>query len=118
MEKTDKEYIMNYFKGILSALTAIIISELVPGPWSPYRGINGSKATGMAALAGSFVESLLSPLFWILVIVLFAIFFTASRHKNKPFRVVFFWIPTLTTSGLALAIVSLVAYAIIRFRNS
>jgi hypothetical protein len=109
---------MNYVKGTLSGLTAIIISELVPGPWSLYTGINNSKATGMAAVAGLLLESLYSPLFWILVITLFAIFFAASRLDNKPLRVVLFWIPTLTTSGLALAIASLVAYAIIHFRNS
>ena len=109
---------MNYFKGILSGLTAIIVSELVPGPWSPYRGINNSKATGIEPLAGALLESLYSPLFWILAITLFAIFFAASRLNHKPLRVVFFWIPTLTTSGLALAIASLVAYLAIRFRPS
>lgn len=118
MEKTDKDYIMNYFKGILSALAAIIIAEIAPGPWSPFRALNGSKATGIAALAGLLVESLFSPLFWILVVVLFAIFFAASRLDNKPLRVVLFWVPTLTTSGLALAVASLLAYLVIRFRSS
>ena len=109
---------MNYLKGILSGLTAIIIAELVPGPWSVFRGINGSKATGMAAIAGSFVESVYSPLFWVSAIVLFAIFFVASRLKNEPLRVIVFWIPTLTTSGLVLVIASLLGYLVLHFRPS
>ena len=109
---------MAYLNGILSALSAIILAELVPGLWSLFRGINGSKATGLAAVAGGLVESLFSPLFWILSISLFALFFTASRLGNKSLRVVFFWIPTLTTFSVSLAIVALISYLIIRVRNS
>ena len=67
---------------------------------------------------GYLLEGFLSPLFWVLVIALFAIFFAASRLDNKPLRVVFFWIPTLTSSGLIFAMVSIVAYVVIHFRNS
>ena len=109
---------MVYFKGILSGLAAIIIAEIVPGPWSPFSVLSNQKATGMAALMGYLLEGFLSPLFWVLVIALFAIFFAASRLENKPLRVAFFWIPTLTSSGLALAFASLLAYLIIRFRSS
>src|ERR1700676_650683 len=108
---------MSYIRGILSVLAAIIIAELAPGPWSPLKGINGSKATGVAVFAGSLMESMFSPLFWMLVIALFAIFFTASRLDNKALRVVFFWIPTVTVSSLGFTIASLVAYLIVRFRN-
>jgi hypothetical protein len=108
---------MSYIKGILSVVAAIIIAELVPGPWSPLKGINGSKATGLAAFAGSLVESMFSPLFWMLAIVLFAIFFTASRLDNKALRVFFFWIPTLTASCVGFTIASFLAYLVVRFRN-
>ena len=106
---------MNYFKGILSGLSAIIIAQLMSWHWPLF---NGSKATGIAAIEGLFVETLFSPLFWMLAIVLFAIFFVASRFRSKPLRVVFFWIPTLTTSGLVLAIASLLAYAVIQLKSS
>ena len=109
---------MNYVKGILSGLTAITIAEFVPGPWSPFRFLGNQRATGLAAVMGELLESFFSPLFWVLVIALFAIFFAASRLNNKPLRVVFFWIPTLTTSCLMLAMVSIVAYVVIHFRNS
>ena len=52
---------MDYVKGILSGLVAIIIAELVPGSWSVVRGMSGSKATGLAAVAGGLIESILSP---------------------------------------------------------
>jgi hypothetical protein len=51
---------MDYFKGILSGLAAIIIAECVPGSWSVFEGISREKATGRAALAGGIAES---PLF-------------------------------------------------------
>jgi hypothetical protein len=47
---------MAYVKGILSGLVAIIIAELVPGSWSVLRGMSGSKATGLAAVAGGLVR--------------------------------------------------------------
>lgn len=98
---------MDYVKGILSGLVAIISAELVPGSWSVVRGMSGSKATGLAAVAGGLVESILSPLFWILALALFALFFAASRLENKLLRIFLFWIPTLTVSSFSLAIVAL-----------
>jgi hypothetical protein len=108
---------MTYLKGILSALAAIILAELVPGMWSAHRGILGSKATGLAAVAGGLLESIFSPLFWIISISLFALFFAASRLSNKPLRILFFWIPTLTVSSGAFAMAALITYALVRFRN-
>jgi len=104
---------MDYVKGILSGLVAIIIAELVPGSWSLVRGMSGSKATGLAAVAGGLVESILSPLFWILALALFALFFAASRLENKLLRIFLFWIPTLTVSSFSLAIVALITCLIV-----
>lgn len=53
---------MNYLKSILSALVAIILAELVPGSWSLLREISKEKATGLAAVAGGLVESILLSL--------------------------------------------------------
>jgi len=107
---------MFYIKSILSVLAALIIAELLPGPWSPLKGINGSKATGVAVFA-ALMESMFSPLFWMLAIALFAIFFTASRLDNRALRIVFFWIPTVAVSSVGFTIASLVAYLVISFRN-
>jgi hypothetical protein len=109
---------MKYFKGILSGLAAIIVAELVPGPWSVLRPLSGTKATGLAAIAVGLAESLFSPLFLILAVAIFAGFFAASRLGNKILRVLLFWIPTLTVSGFALAVVALFAYLFLHVRNS
>jgi hypothetical protein len=105
---------MNYVKGILSGLAAIILAECVPGSWSVFRGISQEKATGLAVVAGGLAESVFSPLFWILAVLFFALFFAASRLKNKLLRVFLFWIPTLTVSVFCIAIVALFTYLFIR----
>jgi hypothetical protein len=104
---------MGYVKGILSGLVAIILAELVPGYWSVFRGISGTKATGLGALKYSLLESLFSPLFWILAISFFALFFSASRSRNKPIRVLVFWIPTVTVTTISSALVALFTYLIV-----
>jgi len=72
MEKTDKEYIMNYFKGILSGLAAIIVTELLTIWWT-IRATH-SKATGLDAIVAMLRESVFSPLVWSLAISFFTIF--------------------------------------------
>jgi hypothetical protein len=104
---------MNYFKGILSGLAAIFLAELVPGSWSVFR----EKATGLAAVAGGLPESVFSPLFWILVVLFFALLFAARRLGNKLLRIFLFWIPTLTVSAFGIAIVTLFTYLFIRVRH-
>jgi len=104
---------VDYVKGVLSGLTAIILA----GSWSMFQGISKEKATGLAAVAGGIAESALSPLFWILAALFFALFFAASRLGNKFLRVLLFWIPTLTVSALSMAIVALVIYVVIHFRH-
>ena len=59
----------------------------------------------------------MSPLFWMLAILFFALFYAASRLGNNVLRVFLFWIPTLTVSGFCVAIVALYAYLFIRFRH-
>jgi hypothetical protein len=108
---------MNYVKGILSGLAAIFLAEFVPGPWSMFRGISEQKATGLGAVAGGLMESAVSPLFWTLAFLFFALFFAASRLGNKILRVFLFWIPTLTVSVLGMAIVALFTYLFIHFRD-
>jgi hypothetical protein len=108
---------MNYIKGILSGVAAIFLAESV-GPWSVlFRGIREQKATGLGAVAGGFMWSVFSPLFWILALLLFALLFAASQLGNKILRVFLFWIPTVTVSVLVAAIVALFTYLSIHFRN-
>lgn len=74
---------MAYFKVFLSGIAAVIIAELVPGPWSAFRAINGSRSTGLGAFAGLLADSFLSPLFWMFALLLFAILFAVGRFLKK-----------------------------------
>lgn len=103
---------MGYVKDILSGLAAIFIAEFAFS-W-PF--FSSSKATGLAALAANFVESLFSPKFWIVGILLFGLFFTASRSRTT-LRVLFFWIPTLVVLSLGFAFLGLCTHLFIRFRH-
>jgi hypothetical protein len=98
---------MDYLKSVLSGLAAIFIAEVVFA-W-PF--LRGSKATGLAALLALFVESLLSPKFWIVGILLFGLFFAASRGSTIP-RVLFFWIPTVVVSALGFSFLGLLTYLV------
>ena len=104
-------------RGILSAVAAIFAALLGPGLVSALWGINSSKATGLAAVAAGFLESLFSPLFWILAVSFFALFFAASRLSSRPLRILLFWTPVTAISILGLGILSLFAFAWIHFRR-
>jgi len=108
---------MDYVKGILSGLVAVILAEIVPGVWWAFQSANRTKATGLAVVAGGLLESVFSPLFWILAISFFALFFGASRLGNKVLRILLFWIPTLTVSFFGIAILALFTYLALRFRH-
>jgi len=94
---------MSYVRGVLSALAAIFIAEFV----SIWPFLSGSKATGLAVL----LASPLSLRFWIVGILLFGLFFAASRG-SAILRVLFFWIPTLAVSALGFAFLGLLTYVV------
>jgi hypothetical protein len=94
---------MSYVRGVLSALAAIFIAEFV----SIWPSLRGSKATGLAVL----LASPLSLRFWIVGILLFGLFFAASRGSTI-LRVLFFWIPTLVVSALGFAFLGLLTYVV------
>lgn len=106
---------MNYVKAALGAVAAIIIGTCV-NAWPIF---SETKATGLAAVVGILKESLLSPLFWIVTLAAFALFFFASRLGNKTLRVLLFWLPTLAVSGLSITIAVLIACLIlnVHFRH-
>jgi hypothetical protein len=108
---------MSYFKAILSVLAALFIAECFPGPWSPFHGISQEKATGLAAVAGGLVESALSPSFWLLAILLFALFFLAGRLSNMALRICFFWIPAVTASLFCVASVTILTFLFFHYRH-
>jgi hypothetical protein len=62
-------------------------------------------------------KALFSPLFWILALLFFALFYAACRLRNNLLRVFLFWIPTLTVSVFCIAVVALYAYMFIRLSH-
>jgi len=97
---------MGYFKGVLTAITAVFLAGCLPALWSIFR-VSQEKATGLAVVGGGFVEALFSPLFWLVAGLVFALLFTAGRLGNRALRVLLFWLPTITCSTLAVAILAL-----------
>jgi hypothetical protein len=102
-------------RNIFSAVAAIFVAVLGPSLVLALRGINNSKATGSAAVAGGFLENLFSPLLWILAVACFTLFFAASRLSSKSLRILLFWTPVTAISILGLGIFSLFAFAWIHF---
>ena len=107
---------MTYLRGALSGAAAIFVALLGPGLLHAFREIGQQKATGLGAVWRGFLESLLSPQFWILAIF-FCLFFAASRLNSKVLRVVLFWTPTLVFSTLGFAFAAVFTYLWMHFRN-
>jgi hypothetical protein len=95
---TEKENAMTFAKGALSVTASLSLGLIFPSIFSAFRGVAQEKATGAAAVAGALLEALLSPMFWILTLACFALFFAASRLKNKALSVFLFWIPAVLFS--------------------
>jgi len=95
---TEQENAMTFAKRALSVTASLSIGLIFPSLFSAFRGVAQEKATSVAAVAGGLLEALLSPMFWILTLACFALFFAASRLKNKALSVFFFWIPSVLFS--------------------
>jgi hypothetical protein len=115
--QADGRVAVAYVRATLSGLAAVFIGLL--GPWFVIAlwNMKEQKATGLAAFAGGLLESIFSPLFWILAVSFFALFFTASRFNSKMLRVTLFWTPTVAISMLGFGLFSLFAYAWLQFRK-
>ena|SRR6266850_7080353 len=107
---------MKTLKTVLCVLAAMLLAECIPGPCSAFRGLGQEKATGLAAVAGGLTESVLSPFFWIVAGVIFALLSAASRLASRPLRSLFFWIPVTAISAVAVGFVALVMYGYLSSR--
>jgi hypothetical protein len=108
---------VTYLRLTLSALGAVIVALLGPTVVRAFQTVESSRATGLAAVVGGALESIFTPLFWILAISLFALFFGASRFSNKPLRTLLFWIPVTTISALGCCIFAFFGFAMLYIRN-
>ncbi len=108
---------VTYLRVVLSGLAALFVALLGPSLLHAFREIGQQKATGLGVVWGGLLESLLSPQFWILAILLFGLLFAASRLSSKALRVVLFWTPTVVFSTLGFGFVALLTYLWIHFRR-
>jgi hypothetical protein len=99
---------------MIRVLGALFLAICIPGPGSPFRGLSSEKATGLVAFAGS----LLSPWLWIVAIIVFALFLTASRLRSNFLRVLLFWLPAGTASWLMVMSVAFITYVLLEIRHS
>ena len=108
---------MTTVRGALSVLAAVFVGLLGAGLFIALPGINNSKATGLAAVIGGFLESFFSPWFWILAVLFFALFFAASRLNSRPLRILLFWTPVTAISTLGLTIFSIFVFLWLHIRR-
>jgi hypothetical protein len=99
-----------YGKALLSAIAGTYLGLMLPAFIDVFRSLSEQKATGLGAIAGGFLGSLFSPWFWLFSLSLFAVFFVASRAHSKFLRVLFFWIPTIFFSTIAVLSAGLFTY--------
>ena len=112
MTLDNRRYALNYLRGSFSAVAAVFSAWLVQGIM--FIAHISSKATGLTAVAGGALGSLFSPLFWILAISFFALFFGASRLSNKPTRIFLFWVPVSLIWTVGVAFIALFTYLWLR----
>lgn len=109
---------MLWLKNILCGVAAVFVAEFVPAVYWFVRDANSQKATGFAVLPAAFIESLFSPLFWVLAISFFFFFRWASRNGNAVIRVILFWVPGVAFSVIGIGFMVMVVYLYARLRHS
>lgn len=109
---------MTYIRGCLSGIASLFLAGFALMFITAFRDMSQTKAIGLAALAGGVVESIFSPLFWLLATVFFAVFFATGRLTSSVFRVLLFWLPAIGISSLGLGLLGWFAVVILEMRHS
>jgi hypothetical protein len=107
---------MTYAKSLLAGVAAIFgvfVTALIRFSW----GIASEKATGLALVTGALVKALLSPLFWVEAVCVFALLFVAGWLGSKGLRVLLFWIPAIAITTLGCAVIGVLTFVFLRFRR-
>ena len=94
------------------------MSLFAPTFFFALKGVSSEKATGVALVAVDLVSVIFSPLFWVLAVLCFFLFRWASRSGQPLVRVLLFWIPTVASSLLGVAAVTLLTYMYLHFAHS
>jgi hypothetical protein len=109
---------MDYVRGVLSGVAAIVIVALGRFFWFAFRTVDGPAVVDIGLIVFPLPHAARSPLFWLSLVCLFAIFFAVSRVKSRAVRVIFFWIPTVTACVVGATFSFLLTYLALGFRHS
>lgn len=97
--------VTNYFATLLNAGASLILAVLVPTLFVLVsRDLATGHAPGLAAVAGSALESLFSLRFGIFFLVFFSAFYLARQSSKPALRIALFWIPSSLVTALGLAL--------------
>jgi len=91
---------MDYLKGVLATVAAFFLATLVPAILTLVHSLSTEKQTGLTAVAGGVLESIVSPWFWLLALLFSVFFYFTGRFENKALRILLFWIPTIMASAM------------------
>ena len=83
-----------------------------------FRDVSQDKTIGLAALAVWLIESVRSPLFWLLAILFFAVFFATGRLTSSVFRFLLFWLPAIGISSLGFGLLVWFAVLMLQIKRS
>ena len=108
---------MAYLKGVLGTVAAFFLAALGPTIWTQIHGLSGEKQTGLTAVAGETLESIVWPWFLPLAVLFSVFFYMAGRFKNNESRILLFWIPTIIASTMGLGFWALFAIILARFQK-
>ena len=95
---------MTYAKSGLSVLAALMLAALVVGITTAFKDAGSDKAVGLAVIPAMMLESVFAPLFWLLAIGFFAVFFATGRLNNGLLRGLLFWSPAIFVSSLGIGL--------------
>lgn len=112
---------MTYVKLLLGGLAALFLSGIVLAVITAFREMSQSnaRATGLAAFVGLIIESAFrSPVFWLLAILFFAMFFATGRLSGAVFRVALFWFPAIGISMFGLGLLGWFAMLMSQVRHT
>jgi hypothetical protein len=109
---------MTYVKGCLGGLAALFLSGYVLLFITAFRDASQNKATGLAVFVILLIESVRSPLFWLLAIMFFAMFYATGRLTSSVFRVLLFWLPAIGATSLGLGLLGWFAMLMLQMKRS
>jgi len=109
---------VKYFRLASCVIGAFFIALFLPSLFFELKGLSSEKATGLATVAVDLVAVVLSPFFWILAVLCFLLFRWASRSGQPLMRMLLFWIPSVSSSVVGIAVLTSFTYMYLHFRHS